>query len=208
MERGDVAGALNEVSAAAGKRFNDYTRESIVGIEEALVSAGHDPVEATALGLAELRLPHLAPLKKLASQMADLAVRYGENGDSTSQQALLEAAWQAGTQLREYGRDGALLTDLVGVAMQNMSLQRWPADTSAPFLDRPAPEVLAENQEFRRQIRENAPLIGEWLPNAPEDELTAYYDRIRTLGERNAAEWLKNRRPDLLEQVRQRHAVN
>jgi hypothetical protein len=200
MNGGDVQGALAEIAATEGKRYNDYTREAIIGLDEAYLSAGRPVVEAKALGSSNLLLPQFAPMKKLASEFADLAVEYGKVGDVAAQQSLLEGAWRMGTQLREFGESASLLQDLVGLAMENMALQRWPEGAEAPFLtEKSVAERTAENVAYRKDVRASSSVFGAWLPNAPEHEIIAFYDRLRAFGEGDAMNWLRSRQPHLVQ---------
>jgi hypothetical protein len=198
MAQGNPAGAVAEINSAAGKRFNDYTRESMTGLEEAYLEAGRPPAEAKALGSFEILLPHLAPMKKLAMNFADLAGQYRDAGDTASQQALLSGAWKMGEQLREHGDQSVLLDSLVGLAMQNIALKAWPEGAPADFLSIPVTEQLAANQQYRQDVRKNSSIVDQWLPNAPDHELIAYLDRSRLYGEQNAMEWLKTRHPEIV----------
>jgi hypothetical protein len=170
----------------------------MIGLEEAYRAAGHPPEVALALSASELHLPALAPFKKLGSQLADLAGEYARAGDAQSQERLLEGVWQTGSQLRESGRDGPLITDLVGLALQNITLQRWPENIPAPFLDVPVSTRLEMNQSFRTELRQTSELFGQWLPTAPDHEITSYYQRLRMLGEKEAMNWLKQRNPNFV----------
>lgn len=199
MEEGDVAGALAEITTASQKQFNDYTRESIAGLEEAYLASGHTVVDAKALGSSSLLLPQLAPLKQLASQAADMAIAYRDSGDTESQKMMLEASWAIGTQLRDSANDGTLLNYLVGMAAQNMALARWPETEQPDFLNGiSAADQWTANQAMRKEIRESTSLFQSWLPTAPEHEIITYYDRQRSFGELNAMNWLRERQPDFV----------
>ena len=198
MDQANATGALAEITSAANKNFNDYTRESSIGLEEAYLEAGRTPAEAKALGSSEILLPELAPLKKLGAELADLAEQYGNAGDAASRQALLEGVYQMGTQLRESGKQGTLLNSLVGLALQNITLQRWPEGVPAELIQGSVADQLAANRQYRQNVRANAQLFGQWLPTAPDNEIVAYYDRIKAFSEENAMQWLRTRHPEFI----------
>ncbi len=199
MTSGDVAGALEEVRAAQGKSFDDFTKEMGFAQEEAYLSAGRNPAEAKALGNSEVLLPQLAPFKKFAVDLAEKAGEFGNAGDSAAQQALLSAAWELGHQLSVSGREGTLLHGLVGLAVENIALNKWPEGVDAPFLDRSVPEQRERNREIRANIREVSPVAGRWLPTASENEVIAYYDRLRMFGEWETLKWLRLQHPELVD---------
>jgi hypothetical protein len=201
MSSGDVARALAEVKASEGKSFNDFTRESAQGLEEAYLLAGRSIAEAKALGSAEITLPHLAQIKAAGRQMLELAEQRAAAGDTAGQLELLKANWQLGASFRNSGNQGILITDYVGLSMQNPTLSKWPAGTPAPFLARTPEEELAANKNYRQEMREITPMFEKWFPHAPEHEIITYMDRVKTFGEQNAMLWLKERHPELLEAV-------
>lgn len=199
MKNGNVEGALAEITAASQKQFNDYTKESIVALQEAYLASGYSTIDAKALGSSSLLLPQLAPLKQLASQAADMAIAHRDSGDTESQKMLLEASWTIGAQLRDSANDGTLLNYLVGMAAQNMALSRWPETEPAGFLDGiSATDQWAANQAQRKEIRESAGLFQAWLPTASESEVIMYFDRLNTLGELETMKWLRNRHPEFV----------
>ena len=197
MDQGNASGALAEIVAATNKKYNDYTRESSIGLEEAYLESGRTPAEAKALGSSDVLLPELAPLKKLGSELADLAEKYGKDGDVAAQQALLNGVYEMGTQLRQSGNQGTLLSSLVGVALQNMTLRRWPEGATAEFQGTIA-EQLEANQQYRQSVSAGARLFGQWLPTASDNEIVAYFDRTRIFSEENAMQWLRTRHPELI----------
>jgi hypothetical protein len=198
MKQGDATGALAEIVGGRGKKLDDYTRETMAGMEEAYLLAGRSVAEAKALGGSEVLLPQLAPFKKLAMDLRDAADTYAQAGDDTSQAAILEGGWIIGSQLRESGHRGALLNELVGLAIENLTLHRWPETANASFLDRPVADQLNDNAELRQQVRTGTATWNEWLPRASESEVIAFYDRLHTFGERNAMEWVMRLHPEFV----------
>jgi hypothetical protein len=197
MDQGNPTAALAEITLAANKNYNDYYRESALGLEEAYLEAGRPPTEAKALGGSEILLPQLAPLKQLGVQLADLSAEYGKAGDSDSQQALLNGVYQMGTQLRDSGKQGTLIGSLVGLALQNIALQHWPEGVPAD-LPVSVADQLAANKQYRENLRSDTRVLTQWLPSASESEIVAYLDHRQSFGEENALKWLKGRHPELI----------
>ena len=192
LAKGDVAGALEEINAAENKSYDDFTKEMAFAQEEAYLSAGRSVVEAKALGNSEVLLPQLAPFKKLGVDLAERAVEAGNAGDTASQQAILSATWELGHQLRLSGRDGTLLSGLVGLAIENIALNKWPEGAEAPFLNGSVSDQREKNREIRADIRQVAPIVESWLPTASENELITYFDRLRMFGEWDTLQWLRH----------------
>jgi hypothetical protein len=203
MKNGDIKGAIAEIAAAQGKPYDEFTRQSAQGLEEAYLAAGRSIAEAKTLGMAEITLPHLAQLKNFGGEFLELAEKSAASGDVKTQQDLLLLNWQIGEKLRSGREQSPLITELVGIAMQNASLKKWPTD--APFGDMPAADALAANLAAREDVRNATPIFERWFPNAPDSEIISYMDRIKSFGERDAIVWLKDRHPELVQAPVQRN---
>jgi hypothetical protein len=195
MKNGDVKGALAEIAASRSKPYDEMMRESAQALEEAYLAAGRSIGEAKALGMAEITLPHLAQLKKFGGEFLNLAEKSATSGDAKAQQDLLLINWQIGEKLRSAPDSSPLITELVGIAMQNATLKKWPVET--PFGDRSASEVIAANMAARAELQNAGPIFDAWFPTAPEQEVISYMDRIKSFGERDAMSWLRQRHPEL-----------
>ena len=196
LAKGDVAGAVAEINTARNKSYDDFTKEMAFAQEEAYLSAGRGVVEAKALGSSEVLLPQLAPFKKLGVDLAEKAIEAGNAGDTASQQAILSATWELGHQLKDNGRHGTLISGLVGLAIENIALNKWPEGVEAPFLNRSVEEQREKNGETRADIRKVAPIVESWMPTASENELITYFDRLRMFGEWETLQWLRRQRGD------------
>lgn len=197
LKQGDTTRALAELNAAGSKGFNDFTRESMQGLEEAYLSAGRTLPEAKALGTAEITLPHMVQFNGLGRDLQKAAYERAGAGDTAGQLQFLKANYDAGAQFRLSPTQGILITDLVGLGMQNATLRAWPAGTPAPFLDAAPADSLAANIAYRKDIQVGAPLFEKWFPTAPEQEVINYMDRAKSFGELEAIKWLRERHPEL-----------
>jgi hypothetical protein len=197
LKAGDFQGALQEMQGAQGKSYNDFFRNAALGLEEAYAAAGRPPAEAKAFGGAEILLPELAPIKNLAQKMVAQAQEMSGQGDAEGARAALDWTWEMGRQLRESGRQGTLLLNLVGLAVQNISLQKMDGNAAPDYLGRSVQEELAANKVYREGIKEDVDFFGSWLPSATDQELISYFDRMKILGEQEAMRWIRERRPEL-----------
>lgn len=195
LKGGDTKGALAEIAAAKDKSYDEFYRESVQGLEDAYIAAGHSAAESKTLGMAEITLPQLVQLKGLSKQFADLAAQAAASGDTAAQQQLLRANWDIGEKLRSASDKVSIITELMGLAMENSSLRAWPA--GVPFENRSADDVLAGNIAARNQLQTAGPFFEKWFPTAPEEEIAEYMDTIKSVGESQAMAWLKDRHPDL-----------
>jgi hypothetical protein len=69
MKRGDTKAALEELSAAKTKGYDEYDRESAQGLEDAYLFAGRPEAEAKTLGMSEITLPQLAQFKQMEDSL-------------------------------------------------------------------------------------------------------------------------------------------
>jgi len=194
MKRGDTTGALAELAAAKEKDYEEYFRESMQGAEEAYLSAGRLEAEAKILGISDITLPHLVQLKMLGQQFLELAEKAGAAGDTKTQQEMLQVNWEIGQKLRSAPESVPMISELVGIAMQNATLTKWPADVN--FGDRLAPDIRNSNLAARKDMQAGAPVFDKWFPNAPDEEIINYVERIKTSGEQRAMAWLREQHPE------------
>ena len=194
MKRGDAKTALEELAAAKTKGYDEYDRESAQGLEDAYRFAGRPEAEAKTLGMSEITLPQLAQFKALGKQFVDLAEKAGVAGDTKTQQDLLMVNWMIGEKFREASGLVPVITELVGIAMQNITLGKWPADV--PIMDQSKDDVLAANMAARKDVQSLTPVFDKLFPTAPEDEIIKYMDTLKNSGERQAFAWLREQHPE------------
>jgi hypothetical protein len=204
VKKGDFNAAREELRPLEGKTFNDFYRESMQGLEEAYLSAGRSVAEAKTLGASEVELPAYAQFKWMGNQFVDKAKEFAAAGDQDKQLDYLAENWEIAMQFRRAGAKGTLLSDLVGLAMQNNSLRNWPAGVEAPTGEPEkwgkTEDIIAANTAYRKNMRDITDIFNKWFPSAPDQEIITYMDRTKTLGERNAFQWLRDRHPELLTQ--------
>jgi hypothetical protein len=195
IKRGDTQTALAELMAAKGKGFEEYFRDSTEGLEAAYASAGYSEAEAKLLGSCDITLPHLAQIKGVGRYFLDLAEKAGAAGDTKTQQQMALLNWEIGQTLRKASGSVPVITELVGIAMENHSLRGWPAGTD--FSGRPPTDWLEANNADRNEIRIAGPVFFEWFPTAPDNEIITYLDTLKNSGEREALKWLLELHPEL-----------
>jgi signal transduction histidine kinase/ActR/RegA family two-component response regulator len=83
-----------------------------------------------------------------------------------------------GNQLKSSGEGGVLVTGMVGIAIENNLLGKWPDSEPEPFLKVTLGEQIEANRNRRRDIGEKSQLHGAWFKTAPDPEIIAYYDRL------------------------------
>ncbi|MGD0538557.1 MAG: hypothetical protein ABSC03_13035 [Verrucomicrobiota bacterium] len=179
--------AVQEVLAAVGKPIQDYALESIQNVEQAYLAAGLPEAEATARATGEQPLPQLAELKQLTINLVEYA-KTQQSGDPAAAQSALQAAVRLGGQLDSDGP--FLINNLVGIAVQQIALNAMdPAATLGDAGQTVQSQLDALNQH-KQDLKAVAQQIEAVLPYLTDQEVVAYFDRIRRDGETAAVQWL------------------
>lgn len=61
------------------------------------------------------------------------------------------------------------------------------------FLPGSVADQLTVLNRREQAIRQDSQFVGQWIPNASDQEQVSYFDRLKLYGESAAIEWLKNR---------------
>jgi hypothetical protein len=186
--------ALRELLSAKEKpHYRDYIVDNIQALEELYLADGRPPAEAKLAGMANVQMPHLKFLRDLGKDEVDLEKRYVAAGDQRSAEFMAADAVRMARQLSSGDGAVSLLSQLVGIATESSALKELPADARPSFLSTSAQERMAELQEQRQAIRDSAKFWDQWLGTASENDLIAYFDRLKLYGESGAMAWLQNR---------------
>ena len=195
MKRGDTQAAIAELAAAKGKGYEEYFGDSADGLEAAYRAAGYSEADAKMLGGCDITLPQLAQIKSLGREFLKIAENAAAAGDTKTQQQMALLNWEIGRQLRAASGSVPIITELVGLAMENHTLRAWPAGMD--FDGRTTADHIEANNADRGEIRIAGPVFSAWFPTAPDQEIITYMDMIKNSGEREALKWLVELHPEL-----------
>ncbi len=182
--------AIQDLSAAAAKqKYQDYSWDFIQGGQEAYRSAGYPEAEARIIPSMALVLPQLAELKQLNEQMINLATAYRQAGDEASAQAALQMDAALGQRLDGPGNT-ALITQLVGMAIENIALRQM--DPNAPYGNsgQTVKDRLDEVNQRRTSLTDFAHQLDGIYESISAADWISYHDRWLAFGEDNAIQWL------------------
>lgn len=186
---GRADAALAELESAWAKtQFTDYAQESIQDRLEAYTSAGLGEVEATALAWSQHPLPHLAKLKELGRAIEELGASYAQANDPGS----ADAARQMVRHLSDRLTTGQqfFISDLVGMAIEMHMLNHLDPSQVIAESGTTAAQRLAEITRERERIKQRSRVAEHALNVASDQDVLAYFDRIRLFGETAAIDWL------------------
>ena len=192
---GQTEQAIQEMQAGAAKaKYDDYIQDAIQSMTEAYLAAGYPEAESKLAAMSGALLPHLSELKQAGVSLVELANSYRQAGDAASAQAALQMGLDLGQRLDD-PNSMTLIQTLVGIAVQRKALDAMAA--MAPYAE--SSQTIQERINSLVQQREAikaavaAGATQTWLQTASAQDISAYVDRERLFGERNAMKWVANR---------------
>ena len=190
FQAGQTDLAVQDLIAASRKpECQDYSLNWILSNDEAFRAAGYSEAEAKAISSMSLELPSLAGMKNLSHNIADLANSYRQAGDTASAQAALQMDLNLGQSL-ESQAGGALITKLVGIAIENIGLKAM--DPSSPYgaAGQTVRDRLDQLAHQSATLKHLVPQTESLMPTMSAQDWISYNDRWRAFGEAAAAKWL------------------
>lgn len=191
LKGGQPEEALKDLAAALQKpQFQDYTAEAVEATEQLYLSVGRSEAEAKALATSSALLPQLAQLKGLAQDMATMQQQYLAAGDVESATALARYGMVLGQHLTSGEGSRAIISQLVGISVEQILLRQLPQDQHYDFLEGTAAERLASATARKAEFREGAQQFEPFVRAASEEDIVRYFDRVKTEGEHTANQWM------------------
>lgn len=195
LKEGRIEEALVELSAASGKeRFDDYSRDSTLAVEELYLAAGFSPAEAKAYGTSQTPLPHLSSLKGLSQELAKLQQNYLAAGNQEGAEDLARLGMQLGQRLRSSTGARCIVEELTGMSIEAQVLNPLPPEGHYNFVPGGIPEYLDQISRRRADLKGFWHDCESWLRQASDSEIVAYFDRVKMFGEVEALKWVEARR--------------
>ena len=197
LRAGNKELALKEFETASNKTgFSDYSLEAAQRAEDILLASGKSPGQAKVEGMSTTLLPALAQFKGLSQGMADVMKESTAAGDAQTANTLAEMNYRLGQRLATDGGGHFLIHQLVGYAIERITLSRLDPQGQYEFLgDNTPAQRIEQLQAERVRVRELAKLLPEDIASDYNNpEWISYFDRIKVYGERAALEWLRERR--------------
>jgi len=183
--------ALRELTVAAAKdSFDPYTFDTMIDQQELLLEAGLSSVEANAIAMFSTPLPHLAELRELGGNVADLQQQYAAANDTASRDVATSLGLEVAGRLNHPSGRRFLIDQLVGIAIEDQLLQTYPPNAQPEFLSVPINVRRAELAAQKAAMKELAPLVDTALLQAPEATWATYLERMKLQGEWAALQWL------------------
>ena len=190
FQSGQTNRAIQELTAARGKAFQDYSAERYQDDAEAFLAAGYSVAEAKTISGLQLLLPQLAQVKDLGHAIVDLSQTYRKAGDDSSAQAALQTAVELAQRYSIPYPGEPSISQLVGLHLEALALKEM--EPSSPYGSggetvRDQLDALARQ---RQQLEEQNRQAESIFPKMEDQDWINYRDRWLMFGEQNAIEWL------------------
>jgi RNA polymerase sigma factor (sigma-70 family) len=187
---GQTEQALQEMVAAGGKSFQDYTLNRIQGDEEAYTAAGYSIVDAEAQATSKLLLPQLAQFKQLSEDTMQLASAYNQAGDSSSAQSVLQMAANIGKCYASSSPGEPEISQLVGMYIEQKALQAMPPDSPYDSSGQTVQDALNELTQEKGTLVQLNQQAGPLLSELSDQDWVMYKNHWIMFGEQNALQWV------------------
>ncbi len=194
LRDGQTDAALVELATAVQKSGADpLYRDRIQNREEMYILSGFTPVEARESALRDLEIPLEAKVKGISRQLSDLQKNYADSGNIAAAEQMAALTTSLARQWQKQGAASLLITDLVGIAMERLTLAGLDQNKYYDFLGQTAGQRTQELKDERAQFK---PLLGELTSlyaQLNDNDKIAFLDRHKYYGEINAMKWLHER---------------
>jgi hypothetical protein len=188
--------AIKEILEASGKlSFGGFAMESFLNEDELYRASGKSPLEASRAalsGMASDVLPELANMKGVAQGIQSAQKQYANAGDTASVENLAQMGVGLANRFNSGDSGKLIISQLVGMAIENIALQPLNQNTSYDFLGGETPaQKLAELKQQKVALRELTQSFESIVPTMTEAETISYAERAKIYGEVAAMRWLQ-----------------
>lgn len=195
LKEGRIEEALADLASASGKqRLDDYSLESALAAEELYLAAGFSPAESKAYGTSTTLLPQLNPLKGLAEELSQLQRNYLAAGNQEGAEDLARLGMQLGQRISSSSGARSLVAEFTGMTIEAQVLKTLPPEGQYDFVPGGIPRYLEQMNQHRAGLKESSRHFEDWMRQANDSEIMAYFDRMKMFGEAEALRWMESRR--------------
>ena len=190
-----TADALADVRAALGRpAFYTYATERMDSAQKLYESLGLGPVEAGALAMFGLTIPHTIAAMQSSRSLMELQKSASQSGDTAAADEALRLTYDLGRTFATPEASRMLIGQLVGIGMEKRALEALPAGSPPDWLKVNPAERLAEIEQKKAYMRGVTNGIESLIRNQDGELLAEYLRRMRTESEAAAYEWLKKQK--------------
>ena len=190
-----TADALADVRAALGRpAFYTYATERMDSAQKLYESLGLGPVEASALAMFGLTIPHTTAAIQSSRSLMELQKSASQSGDTAAADEALRLTYNLGRTFATPEASRMLIGQLVGIGMEKRALKALPAGSPPDWLKVNPAERLAEIEQKKAYMQGFTNGIESLIRSQDGDLIAEYLRRVRTESEAAAYEWLKKQK--------------
>ena len=190
-----TADALADVRAALGRpAFYTYATERMDSAQKLYESLGLGPVEASALAMFGLTIPHTTAAIQSSRSLMELQKSASQSGDTAAADEALRLTYNLGRTFATPEASRMLIGQLVGIGMEKRALEALPAGSPPDWLKVNPAERLAEIEQKKAYMQGFTDGIESLIRSQDGDLIAEYLRRVRTESEAAAYEWLKKQK--------------
>ena len=190
-----TADALADVRAALGRpAFYTYATERMDSAQKLYESLGLGPVEASALAMFGLTIPHTTAAIQSSRSLMELQKSASQSGDTAAADEALRLTYDLGRTFATPEASRMLIGQLVGIGMEKRALEALPAGSPPDWLKVNPAERLAEIEQKKAYMQGFTNGIESLIRSQDGDLIAEYLRRVRTESEAAAYEWLKKQK--------------
>jgi hypothetical protein len=182
--------AVQELEAASDKaQFQDYRLEAAQNDIEVYLAAGYSVADAKTLGMAQVVLPQLQPLRNLARDyIIPLATSYQQTGDQASAQAASQMALNLAQRLEV--PPGFLINQLVGMAIERTAFSAMDPNSPYGGPGQTVQDQINQLTDQRAALKELGQQFDTVKQTLSDQDWINYRDREMNFGEVAAMRWV------------------
>src|ERR1041385_8612173 len=190
---GQTDQGVQELIAASGKRFQDYTSERYQNDAEVYLGAGYSMADAKIASGMQLLLPQLHEVKELGLDIIELAKSYRQAGDEASAQAATQMAIDLGQRYSTPSPGDPEISRLVGMAIERIALNSMDPNSAYGSSGQTVQDRLNQLSQQKAELLELNQRVESVFPKMSEQDWISYRDRWLIFGEDNALRWVLNK---------------
>lgn len=191
LKAGRVEEGLAELKAATTKdQYKDYAMDYWQGLEEFFMDSGEDAVDAKLHALFNTPLPQMGQIREVSSQLLQQYDARIAAGDVAGAEEIAAIGLSYGNRFSQGDGSTLLLTEKTGLEIEAAFVNRLDPAKQYAFLGGSTVNDMkaglqAQHEEFQQYI-----LKPDRLNGLSDNQVMAYFDRVKLFGEKEAGKWL------------------